>query len=139
MYFSRYLLLVQFQSFQWTSYSFLFGFFFVRLRIVSQSLPRGNSLSPHSPSSKNLKNKLRINSLSRTRFSNGAAKVRIIFKLPNFFAKIFQFVFLRQSFRELSVTLFSNGSAKVQLFYSTPNFSLLHKPSKITNFHHIHM
>ena len=27
------------------------------------------------------------------RFSNGAAKVSIIFKLPNFFAKIFQFSF----------------------------------------------
>jgi hypothetical protein len=37
---------------------------------------------------------------SKTRFSNGAAKVRIIFKLPNLFAKIFSFfisapVFLR--------------------------------------------
>jgi hypothetical protein len=30
---------------------------------------------------------------SKTRFSNGAAKVRIIFKLPNLFAKIFSFYF----------------------------------------------
>ena len=30
-------------------------------------------------------------SLARTRFSNGAAKVRIIFKLPNLFEKIFKF------------------------------------------------
>ena len=29
----------------------------------------------------------------KTRFSNGAAKVSIIFKLPNLFAKIFQFLF----------------------------------------------
>jgi len=41
-------------------YSFLFGFLFVRLRVVSRSLPKGNSLSPHSSSSINLKNKLRI-------------------------------------------------------------------------------
>jgi hypothetical protein len=62
-------------------------------------------------------------SLARTRFSNGAAKVRIIFKLPNFFEtffkKIFSGRFLRQSFQELSAssaTRFSNGSAKVRLF-----------------------
>ena len=30
---------------------------------------------------------------SFSRFSNGAAKVGIIFKLPNFFAKIFHFLF----------------------------------------------
>ena len=30
---------------------------------------------------------------SKSRFSNGAAKVRIIFKLPNLFAKIFHFYF----------------------------------------------
>ena len=35
--------------------------------------------------------------LSRTRFSNGAAKVRIILKLPNFYSKFFDFHFLRQS------------------------------------------
>ena len=36
---------------------------------------------------------------SRTRFSNGAAKVSIIFKLPNFFCKNFSiFIFMLQSF-----------------------------------------
>ena len=61
--------------------------------------------------------------LARTRFSNGAAKVRIIFKLPNFFETFFKKVFLeehpRQSFQELlalTATRFSNGSAKVRLF-----------------------
>ena len=36
-------------------FSFLFGDFFVGLRIVSRSLPRGNSLHPHSSASKSLK------------------------------------------------------------------------------------
>ena len=40
-------------------FSFLFGDFFVGLRIVSRSLPRGNFLHPHSSASKSLKNKLR--------------------------------------------------------------------------------
>ena len=53
------------QSFQWTSFSFLFGFFVVGLRIVGRSLPSGNSLSPHSPSSKKSKNKLRISQTLR--------------------------------------------------------------------------
>ena len=34
-----------------------------------------------------------LNPLSRTRFSNGVAKVRFIFELPNFFAKIFENLF----------------------------------------------
>jgi len=57
---------------------------------------------------------------------NGAAKVRIIFKLPNLFAKIFEIYFLRQSFVELSAFLaarFSNGSAKVRILIKLPNFS----------------
>ena len=64
-------------------------------------------------------------SLARTRFSNGAAKVRIIFKLPNLFSKIFQFLFLRQSFQEL-FHLFSDpffkGAAKVRIIFKLPNF-----------------
>ena len=64
-------------------------------------------------------------SLARARFSNGAAKVRIIFKLPNLFAKIFHFfvsasVFLRTL--GLSSHPFFKGSAKVQLFSVLPNF-----------------
>ena len=40
-------------------FSFLFGDFFVGLRIVGRSLPPGNSLPPRSSASKSLKNKLR--------------------------------------------------------------------------------
>ena len=39
-------------------FSFLFGDCFVRLHIVGRSLPLGNSLPPHSPSSHPSKNKL---------------------------------------------------------------------------------
>ena len=45
------------------------------------------------------------NPLSRTRFSNGAAKVRINFKLPNFYSKFFIFHHLRQSYNELPAFL----------------------------------
>ena len=41
-------------------FSFLSGDFFVGLRVVSRSLPQGNSLLPHSSASKSLKNKLRL-------------------------------------------------------------------------------
>jgi len=66
-----------------------------------------------------------LNPLSRTRFSNGVAKVRFIFKSPNFFAKIFEISFLkRQSHKELpasTATRFSFGTAKVRFFPLPPN------------------
>ena len=67
-----------------------------------------------------------LNPLSRTRFSNGVAKVRFIFELPNFFAKIFENLFFkRQSYKELYAstdTRFSFGTAKVRFFSLPPNF-----------------
>ena len=66
-----------------------------------------------------------LNPLSRTRFSNGVAKVRFIFKSPNFFAKIFEISFFkRQSHKELpasTATRFSFGTAKVRFFPLPPN------------------
>ena len=66
--------------------------------------------------------------LSRTRFSNGAAKVRIFFKPASVSGKNFDFFLetlrmepMRQSFEELSARRFSNGSAKVRLFSLLPN------------------
>ena len=60
-----------------------------------------------------------LNPLARTRFSNGVAKVGIIFKLPNFFAKIFEILFsslsLFKNFSLRTTVRFSNGIAKVQL------------------------
>ncbi|MBR4978294.1 MAG: hypothetical protein IKY95_04985, partial [Bacteroidales bacterium] len=66
-----------------------------------------------------------FNELVVARFSNGAAKVRIIFKLPNLFAKFFHFfvsasVFIRTL--SLLAARFSNGSAKVRLISKLPNF-----------------
>ena len=69
-----------------------------------------------------------LNPLSRTRFSNGAAKVRIFFKPASVSGKIFDFFLetlrmepMRQSCEELSARRFSNGSAKVRLFSLLPN------------------
>ena len=69
-----------------------------------------------------------LNSLTRDRFSNGAAKVRIIFKLPNFFETFFKISPRKSKTRQyrkeliaLSASRFSNGSAKVRLFYLLPN------------------
>ncbi|MBO5310589.1 MAG: hypothetical protein J6A91_00900, partial [Bacteroidales bacterium] len=71
------------------------------------------------------------NPLSRTRFSNGAAKVGIILKLPNFFSKIFEILFSCQLFKELLPfrhTRFSKGvqrydfliNLQIFLYFSAP-------------------
>ena len=65
-------------------------------------------------------------SFSGTRFSNGDAKVRFIFKLPNFFEKIFKVFFQRQSFSRtltpFQAPLFRFGIAKVDIFSLPPNY-----------------
>jgi hypothetical protein len=55
-------------------------------------------------------------------FLIGAAKVRIIFKSPNLFAKIFQFLFLRQSFNELLCHPFFEWECKGTTFLFTSKF-----------------
>ena len=75
-------------------------------------------------------------SLARTRFSNGAAKVRIIFRLPNFFETIF-----KKSFQEdLCASLFKNSQPHqppvfqmgVQRYDFLINFQIF--PAKFCNF-----
>ena len=66
-------------------------------------------------------------SLARTRFSNGAAKVRIIFKLPNLFEKIFKFfsfcASLSSELSALSATRFSKGVQRYDFFRNLQTFS----------------
>ena len=69
-------------------------------------------------------------SLARTRFLNGAAKVRIFLKPASVSEKksknLSEQIPMRQSCQELSAlsaTRFSNGSAKVLLFCLLPNYS----------------
>ena len=77
-----------------------------------------------------------LNPLSRTRFSNGDAKVRFIFKSPNFFETFFKKFFgdrFSVSIRKnsaLSDTRFSNGIAKVDIFSLPPNKSVSIKGTK---------
>ena len=60
-----------------------------------------------------------MNFLTRffSRFSNGGAKVRIIFYFPNLFAKFFKLFFLRQSFiRTLHNPFFELGLQRYDFF-----------------------
>ena len=61
-------------------------------------------------------------------FHSGLQRYALFLNLQIFLQKFLNFIFLRQSFKELflasSTTRFSNGSAKVRLFYLLPNLFL---------------
>ena len=56
------------------------------------------------------------------RFSNGGAKVRIIFYFPNLFAKFFKLFFCASLSSELFTTRFSNWDCKGTTFLFTSKF-----------------
>ena len=61
-------------------------------------------------------------------FRTGLQRYALFLNLQIFLQKFLNFIFLRQSFKELfsasSATRFSNGSAKVRVFYLLPNLFL---------------
>ena len=56
------------------------------------------------------------------RFSNGGAKIRIIFNSPNLFAKFFKLFFCASLSSELFTTRFSNWECKGTTFLFTSKF-----------------
>ena len=65
---------------------------------------------------------------SFSRFSNGAAKIGIIFKLPNFFAKIFHFLFSRLSLLKNSQPhqppVFQMGVQRYDLYFNLQDLTV---------------
>ena len=110
-------------------FSFLSGDFFIRLLIVSRSLPSGNSLLPRSPSSNSSGNKLRI-LFKRSEPMEGVEPTTP--RLQITCSSQLSYIGVSRFF--LPVQVFPKGIAKIGIYSLSPKlFSFLFRISRKNN------